>query len=381
MSLFALILYLYGSSIRDEMPLITTEEKLNERIKELSCLYTISTTFLKGRSLDDTLQEICDIVRTAWRYPESAIVGISIDDYAKATADFPVQRICQQSAFIIADEVRGRIMVCYDATIHNEASFLEDEQRLLDKVASDITNFYEKQLKDKEITILKRSAERADRLVILGEITAGIAHELNTPLGNILGFAELIAARNTDSQTDQDVAKVIKAAIYSREIVKKLMFFSCEMPQHMQCIQIKPIVEQALALLDPNFRKAGITYELQIANPDIEAQLDPIQLTQVLFNILVNAIYVAPIGSMITTRLYNDAESVFLEMADQGPGIAAEHQQKIFEPFFTTKPFGEGNGLGLSVVHGIIKSHRGKISTFVNTPTGTVFKIQLPIRH
>lgn len=363
------------------MPLITTEEKLQERIKELSCLYNMSSVFLSNQAPGDAFEQVCAIVRSAWRYPENAIVHLTLDDFTVYTDELPAQTIMQQSQLVIEGEVRGQISVHYDAAIHAAGAFLEDEQQLLRKVAFEISAFYERHLKDNEIAMLKRRAERSDRLAILGEITAGIAHELNTPLGNILGFAELIAARTADQQTLQDISKVIKGAIYSREIVKKLMFFSCEMPQHRQLTKIEPVAVQALTLLEPNFRKAQVAYSLDIADPNIEAQIDPIQFTQVLFNILVNAIYVSPPESSISTRIYNDDQNLFVEVSDEGPGILEDHRNKIFEPFFTTKPFGEGNGLGLSVVHGIIKGHLGEISTFDNSPAGTVFKIRLPLKH
>ncbi len=363
------------------MPLITLEDKLNERIKELTCLYNIATVLTKGDPVQERLAEICDVVREAWRYPEDAVVHLSVDDIEIMTDECPVGSISQRCDIIIFNQVRGQMSVHYDSAVHSESAFLEDELRLLQKVVSEIAGFYEKHLRDEEIIILKRRAERNDRLAILGEITAGIAHELNTPLGNILGFAELIETRSKDTQTLQDIGKVIKAAIYSREIVKKLMFFSCEMPQHMQKIKVKPVIEQALTLLEPNFRKASITSTLEFADSNVDAQIDPIQFTQVLFNILVNAIYVSKPGSSIDTNVYNDSQCLYIEIKDQGPGIAPENISKIFEPFFTTKPFGEGNGLGLSVVHGIIASHHGKISTFDNMPTGTVFKIELPLKH
>ncbi len=360
---------------------ISTSEKLHERIKELSCLYNISGVILQRNGVKETLDEICVIVRSAWRYAEDAFVRLNVRGINIETPDFPSRTVAQQSPIRIFNEVNGEISVHYDADKYSEQSFLFDEQLLLDKLAVEISEFYEKHLKDEELAVLKRRAERADRLTILGEITAGIAHELNTPLGNILGFAELINERTTDPQTRQDCSKVIKAAIYSREIVKKLMFFSCDMPQHMQVINIAPVAEQALTLLEPNFRKAGIISQFKIDDSNLKAQLDPIQLTQVLFNLLVNAIYVAPAGSTIETKIYSDDTFFYLEIADQGPGITPENREKIFEPFFTTKPLGEGNGLGLSVVHGIIKSHRGTITTFDNSPKGTVFKIRLPLNQ
>ncbi|MBF0694919.1 MAG: HAMP domain-containing histidine kinase [Flavobacterium sp.] len=363
------------------MAVISTEEKLQERIKELSCLYNISTALRQNLPPTETLEMVCSILRAAYRYPEYVIVAVKIDHLEISTAEIPTRSLSQICPLEIFGEIRGQIGVYYNQSVDRNFSFLDDEQRLLQKVASEISIYHEQHLREQEISVLKRSAERADRLAILGEITAGIAHELNTPLGNILGFAELIASRTTDNQTQLDAAKVIKAAIYSREIVKKLMFFSCEMPQHMQLIKVVPVVEQALTLLEPNFRKAQVEFTLTVLDREVQAQLDPIQLTQVLFNILVNAIYVSPPETRVAISIESDDNSIFIEIKDQGPGIEPSIKHQIFEPFFTTKPFGEGNGLGLSVVHGIIKSHHGKISTFDNTPKGTVFKIELPLKH
>ena len=101
-------------------------------------------------------------------------------------------------------------------------------------------------------------------------------------------------------------------------------------------------------------------------------------MTQVVFNILINSIYFAPPGTAINVEVTNDSSTFTLNIADMGPGISNDDKIKIFEPFFTTKPFGEGTGLGLSVVHGIIKSHRGTIRVLDNIPKGTMFEIQLP---
>ena len=214
----------------------------------------------------------------------------------------------------------------------------------------------------------------------MGEITAGIAHELNTPLGNILGFAEFIQEQAKEKQVQLDSAKIIKAAIYSREVVKKLMFFSCEMPQNRKFVKIVPIISEALTLLGPNFKKSKITFTFDFADAQLEAQLDPIQFTQVLFNILINAIYASPENTVIKVSVYSEESNFLIEIADQGLGIEAVFKSKIFEPFFTTKPIGEGSGLGLSVVHGIIKSHKGQISSIDNKPQGTIFQVKLPLK-
>jgi signal transduction histidine kinase len=360
--------------------IISSEEILKERIKELTCLYDISSVIAQhDNSIETTLNDVCAILKRAWRFSEDAIIELKLDNYYIATESIPEKHVIQKSDIYVFNENLGFINVYYPSARFAENDFLKDEEKLLNKVSSDIGFFYEKQLNKGKEEQLKRSVERVDRLSILGEITAGIAHELNTPLGNILGFAEFIHDRTKEKQSKQDSSKIIKAAIYSREVVKKLMFFSCEMPQNMKSVKIKPIVLEALTLLGPNFKKAEVFYKLSFENSSLEAQLDNIQLTQVLFNILINSIYVSPKLSTIEVTVYNDENNFFIEISDEGSGIKEENRSKIFEPFFTTKPIGEGSGLGLSVVHGIVKSHKGDIVFFDKKPKGTVFQIRLPL--
>lgn len=356
-------------------------QELKERVKELSCLYEISSTIRRHEnSLEKTLGKICKIVRAAWLHPEEAFVEINLEQLHTRTGKIPKKNVFIEKNIHLFEEDKGAIRVYYEANSFSADTFLAEEEKLLEKVANEIGDFLEKlEIKKKE-EILNRRIERNDRLSILGEITAGIAHELNTPIGNILGFAELIHSNTKNTQVKSDSSKIIKAATYSREVVKKLMFFACEMPQNRKFVKIEPIISQAISLLGPNLRKAGVTVSFEIENPDLEAQLDPIQFTQVLFNLLINAIFVSPKGSKIFISLTNSTEFFTMQIKDEGPGVSPENKTKIFEPFFTTKPTGEGSGLGLSVVHGIIKTHKGRISILDNFPTGAIFEIILPLK-
>lgn len=363
------------------MSITSTEEKLIERVKELTCLYQLSSIFLNGGSFDKMLPKIISTVKQAWRFSDDAIVELQIDKISIVSSPLPETTHFQAAIISLPDSNKSYIKVHYDAQKYGAGDFIEDEFHLLQVVAAEIGRFYEINASKDQIIKLESGLRRIDRLNILGEITAGIAHELNTPLGNILGFGELIKMRSTDNQITNDIEKVINAAIYSREIVKKLMFFSCEIPYNMEVINIKQAVEQALKFLDPNFKKGGLSYTFEIQNSNLTAQIDSVQFTQILFNVIVNAIYASPVGSLIKIAIHNDDEFYFTEIADEGTGITETTHEKIFEPFFTTKPFGEGTGLGLSVVHGIIKSHKGEISVSANLPKGTIFKIKLPIKN
>ncbi|HET8886445.1 MAG TPA: HAMP domain-containing sensor histidine kinase [Salinimicrobium sp.] len=360
---------------------ISKKEELEERIKELTCLYEVSS-ILRNHPQNNkkTLKAIGGILKKAWRFPEKASVEIVLEDYHFRTGELSDKTVFQEAEICAFNEIKGFIKVHYPFPEFNEDYFLFEELKLLNKVAEEIAVFYERKIQKENEEILKRTAQRNDRLSILGEITAGIAHELNTPLGNILGFAELIKNKTEDEQIKNDTSKIIRAAIFSREVVKKLMFFACEMPQQMEKIKIYPVIEQALSLLKPNFQKAQVEYILNVEDPELKARLDSIQLTQVIFNLIINALYFSPVESKIIVDVFHQEENLIIEIADEGPGIKEDERSRIFEPFFTTKPIGEGSGLGLSVVHGIIKSHRGQIHTFDNNPKGTIFQIKIPIK-
>jgi two-component system NtrC family sensor kinase len=357
----------------------TTEEKLRERIKELKCLYDVTTTILQHSGiLEPTLSSIVGIVQKAYCYPD-AVVQLQLDGIEVSTGALPAQTVSQQSVIIVNGSVAGRLGVHYRVPQYTQEHFLEEEQMLLDKVAVEVAHFYEKLLAAEKEQILQRSIERADRLTILGEITAGIAHELNTPLGNILGFAELIQ-QSAQGQTADDIEKIISSAIHSREIVKKLMFFACEMPQQMELTELEPIITTALTFLGQNFKRKNVTYNFSAPDVPVKARVDSVQFTQVLFNILLNAIYASPQNGTVNVKLYVDG-AIFIDIEDEGEGIPAELKGKVFEPFFTTKPIGEGTGLGLSVVHGIVRGHGGEITVHDNDKGGATFRVRLPLKQ
>jgi len=363
------------------MNLQVAEENLKEKIKELTCLYEISKIISKSNSIHiQTLYEIILSTKNAWRYNLDAVVEIHILDYHLSTSEYKDPSVFQCSILKVKDTGSGYIKVHYPSAKYIQDDFNEDEQKLLDIIAIEIGNYIEKYQTLERKALLRRTIERMERLTLLGEMTAGIAHELNTPLGNILGFAELIKQQNNDPDIDSDISIVINSVIYSREIVKRLMFFSCEMPQKLELQEIKPIILFALSFLKSNFQKKGIRNELIIKNENITARIDSVQITQVLFNLLINAIYASPEKSMIKIMVENNDFNLFLKIEDQGTGIPENIKTKIFEPFFSTKPVNYGCGLGLSVVYGIIKNHNGEIIVQDNFPNGTIFTIIIPLR-
>ncbi|SDE88747.1 Signal transduction histidine kinase [Pricia antarctica] len=360
--------------------MVGTEAKLKERIKELTCLYEVTSIIVNSDydQLQTSLEAIIYCLKRAWQFDDDTEVFLQNGDFHIETNGF------NQDLFLIKSNIRvfnksdGCIQVGYPKDKYRPSDFLEEEKKLLENVALAVGNLLErKQVHDSEAAI-KRQVERADRLHILGEITAGIAHELNTPLANILGFTELLKERMSDPNGIRDLEKIVDNAIFSREVVKKLMFFACEMPQQMKSVSLIPVAENVLKLLGPSLQSKNIKLTKAFSDTTIKLRADTVQLTQVLFNLIMNAIYFSPEAGSIDISIDGLGKMAQIRISDEGTGIAPKIGDKVFEPFFTTRPVGEGSGLGLSVVHGIISSHKGAISHGPNLPKGTIFTVDFP---
>ena len=360
----------------------TLVDLLEERIKELSCLYDVaSLSSVREKPFEEILQSIVNRIPLAWRFPEDAICELKTERLHLVSMEILAETVSQSEQIFIEERKIGYIAIHYPSPARNEDHFLKEEKSLLKKLSEEIASIIDrKESREREKTFIENH-QRQDRLNILGEITAGIAHELNTPLGNILGFAQLILDSERDPQTLADSQKIMNSAIHAREVVKKLMFFACELPQRYEFVSINDLVEEALRLLTPSFLKSGIKTSFRKDEQNSQIQLDNVQITQVIFNLLINAIHASESNSLISVGIHADETCIHIDISDEGKGIPAAFQDKIFEPFYTTKPIGEGSGLGLSVVHGIIKAHRGSIQVESEPGKGTTFRIKLPLKQ
>ncbi|WP_445737259.1 sensor histidine kinase [Mariniflexile sp.] len=359
----------------------STEAALKERIKELTCLYEVSSIIGNANVdlIEDMLKAVVVSLKKAFQYPESTYISFIMDTISISTDSQIGNALEIKSDIKIFNKTKGELIAGLSGADSKQINFLKEEQLLLDNVALKVGSLLERiEIQESEAS-LKRQMERADRLGILGEITAGIAHELNTPLANILGFAELLKCDlKLNGKATPDLDKIIENAIFSREVVKKLMFFACEMPQEKKSINIVPHIKNALKLLDATFRKEHIKHLVLIEEKELWLRADPIQLTQIIFNLLMNAIYFSPKEGLVIIEAYQTEKNIVLKISDEGKGFAKDDLEKVFQPFFTTKPTGDGSGLGLSVVHGIVASHKGTITAENNLEKGAIFTITLP---
>jgi signal transduction histidine kinase len=238
---------------------------------------------------------------------------------------------------------------------------------------------------------------QAEKLSSVGLVAAGIAHELNSPLMAIVTFGHLVQKKLPPaSQEYEDVRMILHEADRCGAIIRTLLDFSRDQSTNheIELCDVSTIIDRAVNILKVEMRGNGVEADVSIANdaPPIEA--NSVQITQVLVNLLLNAVQAMPAGGRITVRVERVARSEYanvkmpppkrdwllrIRVTDTGPGIPRENLGKIFDPFFTTKAVGQGSGLGLSVSHAIIQRHRGVILVDSDGESGTEFTVLLPV--
>jgi len=362
---------------------LTGDLALRERVKELTCLYGIAQiTTNQDLSLDDTLLGIARLLPSAWLHSEIARARIVFDGNTYATTDFIGGKQSISSDINIDGKKIGLVEVVYieEKPLLDEGPFLKEERNLIDTIAREVAVIIEKQQVDMEKVRLQDQMRHSDRLATVGQLAAGVAHELNEPLSNMLGFAQLAKkSQGLPKSTEHDIDKIIEASLHAREIVKKLLLFSRQMPTKKNKVNLNQIVQDGLYFLKSRCEKEGIELVRMLAPNLPEIHADSGQLHQVLVNLVVNAIQAMPAGGKLTIKTVVISDCISLIVEDTGVGMNDETIKKMFIPFFTTKEVGQGTGLGLSLVHGIVTSHGGTISVQSKLGHGSQFEIKLPI--
>lgn len=223
---------------------------------------------------------------------------------------------------------------------------------------------------------------QADKLTAVGELVAGVAHELNNPLATILGYAEILSSSESRGEARQRLDVIRSEAERAGKIVRNLLTFARKHPPEKKKAQLNDVVERTLELKEYHVRSSGIEIDRDL-DPNLPVtRLDFHQIQQVILNLLNNAEQaIAGEGSEGTIRVSTRVERAMLELrvTDDGPGIPAEIREKIFEPFFTTKKVGQGTGLGLPLCFGIVSEHGGTLGVESAPGRGTTFIVRLPI--
>jgi two-component system NtrC family sensor kinase len=224
---------------------------------------------------------------------------------------------------------------------------------------------------------------RAEKLSALGQLIAGVAHELNNPLAVVMGFAEVIAQKHgLDEKTRNQMRQILHESERATKIVRDLLAFARPNEPQKTLVDINRLVASVIETQEAILRQAGIRLEAKLAADLPKTMADHNQIEQVLVNLISNAVYVLSAREkpgVLTIRTEENGYYIHIVVADNGPGIPKDIVGQIFDPFFTTKPLGKGTGLGLTISNTIVQEHRGKILVESQPDTGAKFTVELPI--
>ncbi|MGD2150603.1 MAG: ATP-binding protein [Desulfobacterales bacterium] len=278
--------------------------------------------------------------------------------------------------------------------MENSVKAMRDNSGAIDGMYGVSRDITERKIAEEEKTKLQSQLQQVQKMESIGTLAGGIAHDFNNILGIIVGNTELAMDDVPEwHPARQNLKEIRTASIRARDVVKQIMAFSRQSPQQMKPVRIIPIIKESLKLLRSSI-PTTIEIHQNISSESDTVRADPTQINQVLINLCTNAVHaMGEKGGVLEVRLedievnsssavhYHDLSSgkyVRLTVNDTGHGIEPNILERIFDPYFTTKEVGRGSGMGLSVVHGIVKSHGGTISVISEPGEGTIFHVLFP---
>jgi signal transduction histidine kinase len=331
--------------------------------------------------------------------------GVVINDVLQDKRYIPIRGWQAGSEMCVAIREGTKILGIIDvesssrnAFTHNDFIALESLAGILATVITSADQYQRlqdtiKQLRSMQVELhdrmeAQRSAEnrliQAAKLAAVGEMAAGIAHELNNPLTSVTGFSELVMeSLPKDTEAYKDLALVLQEARRARDVVRRLLDFSRQSESTRARASLNEVIEDVVALSRHLIHTSGVELTLDL-QPDLPwVSMDSNQIKQVLLNLFHNALQAMPDGGVMEIKSEsvsrNDRDWVMVSIRDTGVGISLQEQARIFEPFYTTKGNRGGTGLGLSVTYGIITDHGGQIDVESQSGVGSKFMVWLPL--
>src|SRR5260370_2244674 len=274
---------------------------------------------------------------------------------------------------------------------HQSNLRLEHSRKAMIHIMSDLKETTEEVRKrEQELREKQEQLVEAGKLATLGELTTGVAHELNNPLnniglfiGNAIDLIELGLEEATHGRILHELHSALQQVRKATEIISHLRTFGRSTSVSYELVSIQSVVQRALSLTQEQLRMRQIEVQMRFPVDEVIVIGNAIQLEQVFINLLTNArdALASATRKVVTISCEVKEEVVELQVGDTGPGIPPGFEKRIFDPFFTTKEVGAGTGLGLSITYGIIKDHQGTITVHNRPDDGALFVIQFPLIH
>ncbi len=229
---------------------------------------------------------------------------------------------------------------------------------------------------------LKRQMQQTEKLTGIGQLAAGIAHQLNTPLASIRLSAQMLEDAVDNNESLHDVKKIVRQTEYCSKIINKLLEFSRPPGAEKRWIRLRLLINDVEKLLEKVLSNKDITIKKEFTLKNDKILANKNQIEQVVFNLISNAVDAMPNGGVVVIAVeVSDDNKICVKISDTGPGIDDEHLHKIFDPFFTTKKIGQGTGLGLSICYGLVEENEGTIDVESAPGKGATFTIKFPLTN
>jgi PAS domain S-box-containing protein len=364
----------------------TLEARVEERTRDLAHLFN-SVPIGLGRIMPDgTIVDANPALVRMLGYPDRrALLSTNACDICANPTDYLVwaDRL-EREETIVGDPRQFRRRDGAVIWLSRSARVLRDSAGRAVSYEIAVEDITERRRVEEELARQRAAAVQNEKLAAMGQLLAGVAHELNNPLAVVIGQAHLLAAALGPTPQADRVKKIVDAAQRCGRIVRNFLALARQHPPERQPTRLNDVVREAVELLAYSLRVDTVEVALELADDLPTLWADPHQLHQVVVNLVTNAHHAVRTSAgarriTLATRHDHAAGRVVLVVADTGHGIAAENLSRIFEPFFTTKPLGEGTGLGLAMLNGIVEEHGGSIGVESEPGRGTSFTVGIPV--
>ncbi len=348
------------------------------------------STYARNRVADFSDEELAEIARAPERYADVTLYRAYDPDYqpiAQSATDDDIREILHRMGKHAPEDHLNCGACGYESCLdHARAVYegLADSEMCLPHTIEQLQAAYDElEVSHRSLEEAQEALDRSAKLASMGQLAAGIAHEVNNPLSTLLLHANLLLEEcDRDAQTKGDLETIIDQAHRCKRIISGLLDFARQNRVMRQPTDLSQLVRKVLRamLMDPAVR---VDVDDRLTDPIADVDAD--QMVQVVTNLFTNAHHAMADGGVLSVALSDTPHEVTIQVSDTGKGIVKEHLNKVFDPFFTTKQVGMGTGLGLAVTHGIVKMHKGSITVQSNAdpeagPTWTTFTVTLP-RH
>lgn len=257
------------------------------------------------------------------------------------------------------------------------AGVLTDREKRQERALRDTTHQLRKA--HKELQENFESMKRAERLFALGQLSAGLAHEIRNPLASIEGAATILQREISSAERRLEFLDIIQKESRRLDgLLTRFLNFAKPPEPDLQVIEIGNLLDSVISLARHADGARRVEIKREIQPESLAAECDPEQMKQVLLNLVMNAVQAMPDGGRVALTARQDEDRIAIDVEDQGDGISQDNLERIFDPFFTTKP--SGTGLGLSVAHQIVSQHAGRLTVLRNSPEGVTMRISFPLK-